>query len=193
MRPEVDQVQALLSDMGADMVAVIPATPAMMEGSLQQALEGGPVPYEQVGAREGEQSARWGRPGRRRAPVGWPLALVVMGAEARAGMGRPGPEATSLLAAGAQPLPPPTLHRCPLPPSPCAPFTAQAGPAPRGGAVWHVHVRGAGDHRGLQGRRLVWQPQRLQISTYGGRGLIWLHPAAPCSRRRTARRSTCAA
>jgi len=49
MRAEVDQIQVLMRDMGADMVAVVPAGRAMMGATLQQALEGGGVAYEQVG------------------------------------------------------------------------------------------------------------------------------------------------
>lgn len=49
MRDEVARVEALLAEMGAgDVVAVVPAGAALMGATLQDALEGGPRPYEQV-------------------------------------------------------------------------------------------------------------------------------------------------
>ncbi|KIY96402.1 hypothetical protein MNEG_11557 [Monoraphidium neglectum] len=47
MHDEVEHFRAVLDDMGADMVAVIPASPSMMGGTLQSALEAGPVAYQQ--------------------------------------------------------------------------------------------------------------------------------------------------
>ncbi|GBF88938.1 hypothetical protein Rsub_01437 [Raphidocelis subcapitata] len=47
LRPEYDTFKALLADMGADMVALVPAGRAAMAGTLQAALEGGTVEYEQ--------------------------------------------------------------------------------------------------------------------------------------------------
>jgi hypothetical protein len=48
MAEEVSRFKAVMGEMGADMVAVIPAGRSLMASTLQQALEGGPAPYEQV-------------------------------------------------------------------------------------------------------------------------------------------------
>jgi hypothetical protein len=49
MRDEVARIQSVMGDMGADMVAVVPAGPKLMGATLRQALEGGSTDYEQVG------------------------------------------------------------------------------------------------------------------------------------------------
>lgn len=127
------------------MVAVVPVGRSAMAGTLQAALEGGAVEYEQVGL-PGACAHAWCRR--------LECTTVAPAAErnsAGASASVTGPTRGACRRAR-RPALPFTLP-APAPPRPGPPrAAAAAGPAARGDPVRHVHERGAGGHRGLQGR-----------------------------------------
>lgn len=48
LREEFSQICSMMQSMEADMVKIIPCSRAMLQGSLQEAIESTPPPHEQV-------------------------------------------------------------------------------------------------------------------------------------------------
>jgi hypothetical protein len=144
MENEVSRVRSVLDEMGADMVAVVPAGRALMGKTLREALEGGgPALYEKVRGPAG--AAGWRGPSTARAAAAKPAAAAPPSTVRRAPRAPRAPRCAPRAAPTARS---PTA----LPPAPPCRRAAAAGPAPRTTDEWHVHVRGAGGHRWLQVR-----------------------------------------